>query len=95
MVSEIDGKLAVCDDTCYMLGFDDHDVARIVQVILNSPQVQDFMRSICFLDAKRAINKDMLMRIDLLSVLKMVDREAIGLGKEEYEKVTNYMIHIS
>ena len=92
MVSEIDGKLAVCDDTCYMLGFDDHDVTRIVKVILNSQQVQDFMRSICFFDAKRVINKDILMRIDLLSVLKMVDRETIGLGKEEYEKATNFIL---
>lgn len=92
MVSEIDGKLAVCDDTCYILGFDDQDVTRIVQVILNSQQAQDFMRSICFFGAKRAINKDILMRIDLLSVLKMVDRETIGLGKEEYKKATNYIL---
>lgn len=92
MVSEIDGKIAVCDDTCYMLGFDDYDVARIVQEILNSQQIQDFMESICFYDAKRAINKDMLMRINLLPALKTFDCKTIGLTKEEDEKALNFIL---
>ena len=92
MVSEIDGKIAVCDDTCYMLGFDDYDVARIVQEILNSQQIQDFMESICFYDAKRAVNKDMLMRINLLPALKTFDCKTIGLTKEEDEKALNFIL---
>jgi len=92
MVSEIDGKIAVCDDTCYMLGFDDYDVARIVQEILNSQQIQNFMESICFYDAKRAINKDMLMRINLLPALKTFDCKTIGLTKEEDEKAINFIL---
>ena len=47
MVSDIDGKTAVCDDTCYMLGFDDYDVAWLTLQILNSKSVQDFINSIC------------------------------------------------
>ena len=95
MVSEIDGKSAVCDDTCYMLGFDDYDVARLILQILNSQPVQDFINSICFYDAKRAINKDMLMRINLLPALKLLDPKTIGLTKEEYEKATKYIVQHS
>lgn len=95
MVSEIDGKNAVCDDTCYMLGFDDYDVARLILHILNSQPVQDFINSICFYDAKRAINKDMLMRINLLPALKLLDPKTIGLTKEEYEKATKYIVQHS
>lgn len=95
MVSEIDGKNVVCDDTCYMLGFDDYDVARLILQILNSQPVQDFINSICFYDAKRAINKDMLMRINLLPALKLLDPKTIGLTKEEYEKATKYIVQHS
>lgn len=65
LVSEIDGKTAVCDDTCYMLGFNNYDVAQKTLEILNSQPVQDFISSVCFFDSKRAINKDLLMRINL------------------------------
>ena len=95
LVSEIEGKNAVCDDTCYMLGFDDFDVARLILQILNSQAVQDFVNSICFYDAKRAINKDMLMRINLMPALKILDPKTIGLTKEEYEKATKYIVQHS
>jgi len=95
LVSEIDGKIAVCDDTCYMLGFDDYNVARLILQILNSQPVQNFVNSICFYDAKRAINKDMLMRINLLPALKILDSKTIGLSNEEYEKATKYIVQQS
>ena len=95
VVSKIDGKIAVCDDTCYMLGFDDYNVARLTQRILNSQQVQDFVNSICFYDTKRVINKDMLMRINLLPVLNLLDEFTFGLTKEELEKASRYIIQHS
>lgn len=95
LVSEIDGKIAVCDDTCYMLGFEDYNVARLILQILNSQPVQNFVNSICFYDAKRAINKDMLMRINLLPALKILDSKTIGLSNEEYEKATKYIVQQS
>ncbi len=95
LVSEIEGKIAVCDDTCYMLGFDDYNVARLILQILNSQSVQDFVNSICFYDAKRAINKDMLMRINLLPALKISDPKTIGLSNEEYEKATKFIVQHS
>lgn len=92
LASEINGKTVVCDDTCYMLGFDSYDVARLTCGILNSQPVQDFVNSICFYEAKRAINKDMLMRINLLPALYSLDAPTIGITKEELDKASEYII---
>ncbi len=92
LLSEVDGKIAVCDDTCYMLGFDDYDIARYTLGVLNSQPVQDFVNSICFYDAKRAINKDILMRINLMSAINLMDGVPFGLTKEESEKASDYII---
>jgi len=91
LVSEIDGKIAVCDDTCYMLGFDDYHVARLTLEILNSQSVQDFVNSVCFYDAKRAINKDLLMRIFLNPALNLLEYQKLGFTKEQYEKASEYI----
>jgi hypothetical protein len=92
LVSDIDGKVAVCDDTCYMLSFDDEAVARVVLGILNSQAVQDFVNAICFYDAKRAINKDMLMRINLLAALRFMQDQQLGLTYEEYNKALRFVV---
>lgn len=95
MVSDIDGKTAVCDDTCYMLGFDDYDVAWLTLRILNSQPVQDFINSICFYDAKRAINKDLLMRINLLPAINLLDSQTLELTNDVYERASKYIIQHS
>ena len=61
-------KPLMLDDTCYFIGFEDLKMARIAQFLLNSSLVQKFLKSIIFSDAKRCINKDILMRIDLKEV---------------------------
>ncbi len=60
-----DGKPIMLDDTCYFLGFDEIEEAVAICVLLNNENVQSFLRSIAFPDAKRMINKEVLMRIDL------------------------------
>ena len=92
LVSDIEGKTAVCDDTCYMLGFDDYAQATLTRDILNSKPVQDFINSICFYDAKRAINKDLLMRINLLSALQLVKDNSFGLSQKEFANASQYII---
>ncbi len=69
IVSPIDNKVAMLDDTCYMLGFERKTDALITQHLLKSAPVQSFIKSLLFVDAKRVINKDLLMRIDLIKVL--------------------------
>lgn len=53
-----------------LLGFDNEDTANCVLKILNSEIIQRFMKSLVFYDAKRGINKDLLMRIDLEKAAK-------------------------
>ena len=66
------GKPIMLDDTCYYLGFDDFKISLIAMLILNSKIVQEFIKSIAFLDSKRPYTKEILMRIDFLKVVKVV-----------------------
>lgn len=78
LISEIDGKPAMVDDTCYMLGFNNLQFARITLSILRSPIVRSFIESISFADAKRIVNRELLMRIDLLKASGLVDLNAFS-----------------
>lgn len=66
LVEPIGGKSTMLDDTCYLLGFRYKSEAELILKLLNSDLVQGFLRSLVFSDAKRCINKETLMRIDLL-----------------------------
>jgi len=57
------GTVLLLDDTCYFIGFDTFEEAKEIQNLLNQPETQDFIESFMFTDSKRAITKDMLMRI--------------------------------
>lgn len=57
-------KTVMADDTCYFLPFEDKDVAVAVCDILNSLEVQTFLKSIADLDAKRPFTKKVLSRIE-------------------------------
>jgi len=77
------GKPIMLDDTCYYLGFDDFKISLIAMLILNSKIVQEFIKSIAFLDSKRPYTKEILMRIDFLKVVKVVTfNELVTLAKE-------------
>jgi hypothetical protein len=58
------------DDTCYFIGFDNLEDAQQVQYELNQYEMQEFIQSFMFTDAKRAVTKDMLMRICLKTIKK-------------------------
>jgi len=72
VVGKIENKPVMVDDTCYLLGFDSLEYAEITRRVLNSEIVRTFLDSLIFLDAKRVINKDLLMRIDLLKALDKI-----------------------
>ncbi|GHS94546.1 restriction endonuclease NspV [Bacteroidia bacterium] len=61
---EPNGTVLLLDDTCYFIGFDTLEEAQTVQSSLNKPEIQAFIESFMFTDAKRAITKELLMRID-------------------------------
>jgi hypothetical protein len=58
------------DDTCYFIGFDTFEEAQTIQTKLNKPEMQAFIESFMFTDAKRAITKGLLMRIGVDSIVQ-------------------------
>lgn len=69
LLTPVDGRPVVLDDTCYFLAFDDLEEARSVCLALRSGEVESLIRALLFPDAKRPITKKLLMRIDLGKVL--------------------------
>jgi len=57
------GTVLLLDDTCYFIGFDTLEEAQYIQNLLNQIETQEFIESFMFTDSKRAITKDLLMRI--------------------------------
>ena len=65
LVSPINGKPAIFDDTTYYISFDSYKEAEEVWKLLNSSEVKNFLRAITFIDSKRPYTKEILKRIDL------------------------------
>lgn len=84
LVSPINGKPVMLDDTCYFLSFNRYLDAVFTMLILNSDLVQKFLSSITFLDTKRPYNKDNLMRIDLLKAAKNISFDEILEAIKDY-----------
>ena len=90
-VGEIDGKPAMLDDTCYLLGFDSQKEAHVTLQLLNSPPVQAFIRSLLFVDAKRVVNKDLLMRIDLTQIARQMPKDDLDIDELEWGKFISFI----
>lgn len=90
LVCPMENKCVMLDDTCYLLGFDNKEMAVCILKILNSPIVQKFMQSLVFFDAKRSINKDLLMRIDIEKAANILLKDNY-LEQGEYNMVMNYI----
>lgn len=93
LVLPADGKPLMLDDTCYFIGFERLADAVFSFLLLNSPEAQHFLESLVFWDSKRAITKDLLMRIDFGRLLDTVDFEKIislsdGFPELPAEKLT-------
>jgi len=89
LVGPVDGKPVMVDDTCYLLGFRQMEYARITLHLLQSNILKRFIRNICFMDAKRIVSRELLMRIDLYQLSKVVDFSGTDIPPEkirEYRK---------
>ena len=78
-------NVAMLDDTCYFLSFDNLTYAQICTILLNSSPVKEFLKSLIFPNAKRPYTKDILMRINLNEICKYID----------YKKLINYAKFLS
>lgn len=65
-------KAFMYDDTCYFLSFDNYREAMAMMLLLNSTIVQDFYRTIAFIDQKRPFSKKVLSQLDLVEALNLV-----------------------
>lgn len=83
LLTPINGKCVIPDDTCYQLGFDNEQDAQMVLSVLSSLLVKEFLDSISFSDSKRMITKDLLMRINLIK------------AEREVEMSSNYFSNLS
>jgi hypothetical protein len=89
LVLPLDDKPIMLDDTCYFLGFDTAEEAIITHKLLNHPITQKFLKSIVFLEAKRAFTKDILMRINLFSLARLLNFSDLDLDyslQKEWDK---------
>ena len=91
LVGRIEEKPVMLDDTCYFLGFEKQSYAMITQKILNSVEVQGFIKSISFPDAKRMINKDLLMRIDLYKAAKKIGCKDLDIQENLFFEYLNFL----
>lgn len=69
LVPKIEDKPVILDDTCYLIGFDTEQQAKITLGLLNHQDAQGLLQALMFSDAKRVINKDILMRINLRALV--------------------------
>lgn len=87
LVTPLEERPVVLDDTCYFLPFEDATEAVLVTVILNSPETLDLIESLVFWDAKRPITKKLLARLDLNKMpfdSALVIREAQALARTSH-----------
>jgi 16S rRNA A1518/A1519 N6-dimethyltransferase RsmA/KsgA/DIM1 with predicted DNA glycosylase/AP lyase activity len=91
-----DDKPVMTDDTAYFICFSSFDMAYIAMLLLNSKQVQDFLSTIAFQDAKRPYTKKILERIDFnkivdnLTVSDLVStEESLGLSSHATQPMYN------
>lgn len=92
LVPPIENKPVVVDDTCYLLGFDTEIDAKITLALLNRQDAQDLLHSLVFSDAKRVINKDILMRLDLSALAESCTPEELCTSQiilDEYKMSIN------
>jgi hypothetical protein len=81
-----EGKPIMLDDTCYFIGFDKLEFAVYTLALLNSERTKAFLQAITFSDAKRTFTKDVLMRIDLPSLVSTVSMRDF---KKEIDKLNS------
>ena len=92
LVSPIENKPVMLDDTCYFIGFDNYSVAKGIQSLLNSSKSNSFLKSIIFPDAKRAITKEVLMRINFPALFEYYfqnvdDSKKNGISEEIFNSL--------
>lgn len=91
LVGPIAGKPVMVDDTCYLLGFQKKEYAELTLFILQSDILKRFMRNLCFMDAKRIVSRELLMRINLYQLSKSVDYAGMNISQTKICEYQNWL----
>lgn len=91
LVKQLDGKPVMVDDTCYQLDFDNEKEAVDIYNALCSHEIQSLLKSLVFLDAKRVVTKNLLMRLDLV---KYCDKKGIPLVSSRYNQTSHSQLSL-
>lgn len=73
-IPPVAGRPVMVDDTCYFIPCHSQREATFVTDLLNSEPCQQFLTSIVFRDSKRPITIDVLRRISLVGVARVLGR---------------------
>lgn len=97
LVLPYENKPQMLDDTCYFIGFDNYISALISMQLLNHDITQKFLKSIVFFDSKRAIVKEILMRISIKAIIRYFNSEIpeileADISSDDWE---NYLLLIN
>lgn len=76
-IGPVNGLPVMLDDTCYFVPCRDAMQAALIATLLNRPAAQAFLKAVSFTDSKRPITKSVLSRIDILALLKRIDKAAL------------------
>jgi hypothetical protein len=79
LVLPVHGKPVMADDTCYFLSFDELPQAIYTWAALSNRRVKQLLQAIAFNDSKRPLTKQLLMRIDLVQLVKDIEYREISL----------------
>jgi len=85
-----DNKPVMLDDTCYSIGFDKIEFAVYAFILLNSDTTFQFLQSVTFADAKRTFTKDVLMRIDLLELSKIINEQDVKKNLNKLNEIYKF-----
>ena len=89
VVGHLNEKPIMVDDTCYFIPCESYEEANFFAQLLNSEITKKFIRTLVFFDTKRAINIDLLKRLDLKKIAeKMNLKKPVShyLAYETFEK---------
>ena len=85
-------KTKMIDDTCYSLSFDSLEETVFIWILLQTEMVKNFFNSIVFLEDKRPYKKEILQRLNLEKLIKIVPVSELS---SIFTSISNNLTNIS
>ncbi|MBI3886667.1 MAG: SAM-dependent DNA methyltransferase [Opitutae bacterium] len=89
------GRPVLFDDTCYFIAMSSQQEATVVAQILNSQPCQDFLSTLTFPGAKRTVTVDLLQRLNLSALARVVGLEKAWLESRRQHPMAQLELAVS